>query len=231
MLTSDLASGIPVGLAVPNTVAGADEPTAVSINPGGLGFVGGPTLQYFFQDGQAGSLMANGIYGALPLGPVVPGLALEWMSPQRGPRYLKTEVALAVEVAEVLALGYGFNFYSSPTAGLSGLFDMDLGLTLRPTRFLSLGASMLGFAGRIAGQAVPVRYNVGAAARFLDGILTVAADLYANDGGRGVFGLQQGSATATRIDPVRPRAPGAVPLSPCAPMSRARRRPRRSSSP
>ena len=197
VLTSDLAAGIPVGLAVPNTVAGADEPTAVSVNPAGLAFVGGATLQYFFQDGQAGSLVANGLYGALPLGPLVPALSLEWMSPQSGPRYLKTELALALGIGDVVGIGYGFNFYSSPTQGLAGLFDMDLGLTVRPARFLSVGASMLGFAGRIGGQAVPVRYNLGAAVRFLDDVLTLAGDIYANDGGRGVFGLQQGAATAS----------------------------------
>lgn len=200
VLTSDLASGIPVGLAVPNTVAGADEPTAVSINPGGLGFLGGATLQYFFQDGQAGSLIGNGLYGAVPLGPFVPALALEWMSPASGPRYLKTELALALGLGEVVGVGYGFNFYSSPYAPLGELFDMDLGLTVRPARFLSLGASMLGFAGRIAGQAVPVRYNFGVAGRPVDW-LTLSADVYANDGGRGVFGLQQGAASASFAAP------------------------------
>jgi len=196
VLTSDLAAGIPVGLAVPNTVAGADEPTAVSINPGGLGFVGGATLQYFFQDGEAGSLLGNGVYAAVPIGPVVPALSLEWMSPAAGPRYLKTEVALAFGIGQVFAAGYGFNFYSSPAAGLGGLFDMDFGFTVRPASFVSLGASILGFAGRIEGQAVTVRYNFGAAGRPTEA-LTISADVYASDGGRGAFLLQQGAATAT----------------------------------
>ena len=194
VLTSDLAAGLPVGLAVPNAVAVADEPTAVSINPAGLGFVGGATLQYFFQAGQAGSLLGNGVYGAVPVGPVVPSLSLEWMSPASGPRYLKTELALASELGEVLSLGYGFNFYSSDSP-LGGLFDMDAGVTVRPVRFLSLGASVLGFAGRIQGEPLTVRYNFGVAIRPLE-VLTIAGDLYANDAGRGVFGLQQGAATA-----------------------------------
>jgi protease-4 len=197
VLTSDLASGIPVGLAVPNTVAGADEATAVSVNPAGLGFVGDFTLQYFFQDGQAGSLVANGLYAALPIGPLVPALALEWMSPASGPRYLKTELALALALGQVVALGYGWNFYSSPDSALGALFDMDLGVTVRPARFLSLGASMLGFGGRIGGTQVPVRYDFGAALRMGDGLVTVAGDLYADDGGRGVFGVSQAAATAT----------------------------------
>jgi len=196
VLTSDLASGIPVGLAVPNTVAGADEPTAVSVNPGGLGFVGGATLQYFFEDGQGGSTIGNGVYGAVPIGPFVPALSLEWMSPASGPRYLKTELALAFDLGEVLAVGYGFDFYSSSGTSLGGLFDMDLGFTLRPNRFLSLGAAMLGFAGRVEGQPVTVRYNFGAAVRPFD-LFAISGDLYANDGGRGVFGLDQGAATVS----------------------------------
>ncbi|HVP68481.1 MAG TPA: signal peptide peptidase SppA [Anaeromyxobacteraceae bacterium] len=196
VLTSDLASGIPVGLAVPNTVAGADEPTAVSVNPSGLGFVGGATLQYFLQDSQAGSLLGNGVYAAVPVGPVVPALSLEWMSPAAGPRYLKTEFALAFGVGQVFAAGYGFNFYSSPAAGLNGLFDMDFGFTVRPARFLSLGASIMGFAGRMDGQPVTVRYNFGAAARPID-LLTVAFDMYANDAGVNAFVVQQGAVTAS----------------------------------
>ena len=197
VLTADLASGIPVGLAVPGTVAGSDEATAMSANPAGLGFVGGATLQYFFEDGQAGRLVGNGLYAALPLGPVATGLSLEWMSPSPGTRYLKTEVALALALGQFASFGYGWNFYSSPAPGLSGLFTMDLGLTVRPARFLSLGASMLGFDGRIGGAPVPVRYAFGAAARPLGELLTAAFDLYATDGGRGVFGLTQAAATVT----------------------------------
>jgi protease-4 len=195
VLASDLASGNPVGLAVPGSVAVSDEATAVSVNPAGLGFLGGATLQYFFEDGQAGSLTANGLFGGVPIGPVVPGISLQWMSPSGSARYLKTELALALALGGVASFGYGWNFYSSPSPSLSGLFTMDAGITVRPARFLSLGASALGFAGRVDGQAVPVRWAFGAAGRPLGEALTVAFDLYATSGGGAASGLDQGAGT------------------------------------
>jgi protease-4 len=121
--------------------------------------------------------------------------SLEWMSPSPGPRYLKTELSLALSIAQIASFGYGWNFYSSPSPGLSGLFTMDIGVTIRPARFLSLGASMLGFDGRISGTPVPVRYAMGAGVRPFGELLTASFDLYATDGGRGIFGLTQAAAT------------------------------------
>jgi len=195
VLASDLASGNPVGLAVPGSVAVSDEATAVSVNPAGLGFLGGATLQYFFEDGQAGSLTGNGLFGGVPIGPFVPGVSLQWMSPSGGARYLKTELALALALGDVVALGYGWNFYSSPSPSLSGLFTMDAGITVRPARFLSLGTSALGFAGRVDGEAIPVRWAFGAAARPLGEAFTAALDLYATSGGGRAFGLDQAAGT------------------------------------
>lgn len=196
VLTSDLASGIPVGLAVPNTVAGAEEPTAVSINPAGVGFVGGAAMQYFFQDGQAGSLAANGLYGALPLGPLVPALSLEWMSPDGVARYLKTELALALAWKQVASVGVGWNFYSTPGPELKGLLSIDLGLTVRPTPWLSLAGSVLGLEGRVNGSALPVRYALGAAGRLLEGALQGSLDVYATGGNTTTPGFTQGALTA-----------------------------------
>jgi protease-4 len=193
---TDLARGFPVGLPVPATTAGAEEPTAVGVNPAGVGFVGGATLQYFFEDGQAASLIGNGLYAALPIGPLVPALALEWMSPGPGggPRYLKTDLALALRLGQVISAGYAFNFYSSPDPSLDGLFTMDAGLTVRPLRQLSLAASVMGFGGRVGGQPLPVRYDFGAAGRFLGDSLTVSADLFANDQGH-VFRVVNGAVS------------------------------------
>jgi protease-4 len=202
VLATDLASGIPVGLAVPGSVAGSDEATAVSVNPAGLAFIGGATLQYFFEDGQGAGNSGNGLFAGLPIGPVVPGLSLQWMSPAGGARYLKTELALALDVGDVVALGYGWNFYGSPSPALSGFFTMDAGLVVRPGRHLSLGASALGFAGRIDGQPVPVRWAFGAAGRPLGEVLTVGLDLYATSGGGGAFGLDQGAGTVTASLPL-----------------------------
>ncbi len=185
-LAVDQARGLPVGLAVPGTVAGAEEPTAVSVNPAGLGFVDGFALQYFYQHGRDDS-GGNGVYLAVPLGPLVPGLALEWLSPTGSPRYLRSTLALALGFGQVFSLGYSWAFYSSPDPAWDALFSMDAGATLRPFRFLSLGASVLGMQARLAGQSLPVRYAFGGALRCRDGLAQLDVDLNADDQGHGAF--------------------------------------------
>ncbi|HEU4384019.1 MAG TPA: signal peptide peptidase SppA [Anaeromyxobacteraceae bacterium] len=182
----DRARGLPVGLTVPATVAGADEPTAVAVNPAGFGFVDGLTLQYAFEGFREG-FTGNGLYLAAPLGPLVPGLTLEWVSPSGAPRYLKTTLALGLGFGQAFSLGYAWAFYSSPDPAWGDLFSMDAGLTWRPFRFLSLGASALGMQARLAGQSLPVRFAFGSALRYRDGLLQLEVDLNADDQGRGAF--------------------------------------------
>lgn len=190
----DRARGLPVGLAVPGTVAGADEPNAVAVNPAGLGFVDGATLQYAFEGGR-GDFSGNGLYLAAPIGPLVPGLSLEWISPAGSPRYRRTNLALALGFGQVLSLGYAWSFYASPDPTWDNLFSMDAGLTWRPFRALSLGASALGLEARLAGQRLPVRYVLGGALRHRDGLLQVGVDLVSDDEGRGGFATRSLAAT------------------------------------
>jgi len=183
----DRARGLPVGLAVPGTAAGAEEPTALSVNPAGAGFVEGTTFQYVFEEGSERSLAANGAWLALPIGALVPTLALEWVTPKDGPRYLKTGFGLAIAAGQVFSVGWAWNWWSSPDAALDRLFSMDGGLTLRPIRQLSVGASVLGLEGRLAGQPLPVRYDFGLGLRLLDDTLTVTGDLLVNDEAKDAF--------------------------------------------
>jgi len=183
----DRARGVPAGLAVPGTAAGAEEPTALSVNPAGAGFVDGTTFQYFFEEGNERSLTANGAWLAIPLGALVPTLALEWVSPRDGPRYLKTGFGLAVAAGQVLSVGWAWSWWSSPDAALDRLFSMDGGITIRPFRQLSVGASVLGLEGRLEGQPLPVRYELGLGLRVLDDTLTFTGDLLAHDEAKGAF--------------------------------------------
>jgi protease-4 len=74
--------------------------------------------------------------------------------------------------------------WSSPDAALESLSAWDLGLTVRPTRHLSLALSALGRDARLAGARLPVRYDLGAAVRLPGDGLTLAADLLADDRAR-----------------------------------------------
>ena len=194
----DRTRGLPVGLAVPATVAGAEEPTAVAVNPAGFGFVDGPTLQYFFEGGR-GDFTGNGLYLAAPIGLLVPGLTLEWVTPAGSPRYLKSTLALALGFGQTFSAGYAWAFYSSPDPAWGDLFSMDAGITWRPFRFLSLGASALGMQARLAGESLPVRFAFGSAVRYRDGLLQLEVDLNADDQGRGAF-ITRSIQTTLSID-------------------------------
>ena len=180
------AEGQPVGIAVPNaSVAGAEEPTALEVNPAGIGFVDGFTLQYFHQGqtetGQAG----DGVWLAMPLGPLVPALSMQWIRPANagGPHFRKTSLGLGVG-GRSAAFAVSWNFYNSPDHDLDQLGSLDAGLTLRPWRHLSVGASVLGLTARLGGQRLPVRYDFGVATRLWRDGLTLSADLLTDDRAR-----------------------------------------------
>ena len=78
---------LPTGLALPVLgAAGADEATAISVNPAGAGFVGAPSLHYFHQGaGKDTGGHGDGLYAAGLLGPVGPSFAMEWWRRRRSP--------------------------------------------------------------------------------------------------------------------------------------------------
>jgi protease-4 len=178
------ALGEPAGIAVPDlSVAGAEEPTALEVNPAGTGFVAGPALQYFHEGREDTGLGADGFWLALPLGPLVPALSMQWIRPADGggPRFRKTTFGLSLSDHRTIALGIGWNGYSSPDAALDQLGSFDLGFTLRPWRHLSIGFTARDLTARIAGRRLPVHYDLGLASRAWDDRLTLSADLLTND--------------------------------------------------
>jgi protease IV len=186
------ASGQPVGIAIPGlSVAGAEEPTALSVNPAGAGFVESLTFQYFHEGrGETGGQAGDGVYLGLPIGGIVPTLSMEWMRPgdrkgQGLPRFRRTAFGLAFANDQVASFGLAGNWYSSPDRAVDSLFGLDAGFTLRPWRHLSLGIAALGMSGRLGGRRVPIRYDFGAATRLLSDALTLSADLLTDDGGSG----------------------------------------------
>ncbi|MFL5262244.1 MAG: signal peptide peptidase SppA [Anaeromyxobacteraceae bacterium] len=184
---SGRAANEPVGIAVPNaSVAGGEEPAAAAANPAAVGFVDDLALQYFHEarnrTGQAG----DGAYLAVPLGALVPSLSMEWMRPREGggTHFRKTRFGLALSPSQAFSLGVAANWFASPDRDLDRLWNLDAGLTLRPWRHLSLGASALGMIGRLGGQRLPIRYDFGVATRLLRDALTLSADLLTDDAGR-----------------------------------------------
>jgi protease-4 len=180
------ARGEPVGMAVPGTsVAGAEEPTALEVNPAGVGFVGDLTLQYF-HEGRSGTGQAgDGFWLAAPIGALVPAISMQWLRPASGggSRFRKTTLGLALSGRPV-SLALAWNFYNSPDRELDELGSFDAGLTLRPWRHLSFGASALGMTARLGERRLPIRYDFGVATRLWRDTLTLSADLLTDDRAR-----------------------------------------------
>lgn len=176
---------LPTGLALPVLgAAGADEATAISVNPAGAGFVGAPSLHYFHQQAEekVGG-HGDGVYAAGLLGPVGPSFAMEWVTPPDagGSRYRLTTLGLALTDGQAASLGIAWRWWSSPDADIEAMQAWDLGLSLRPARWLSFGASAQGLDLRMAGQRVPARYDVGLAVKLLGDRLLLSGDVLADD--------------------------------------------------
>jgi protease-4 len=180
------AAAAPTGIAIPGlSAATADEATALQVNPAGIGFVGGPALHYFHEGRPGTGQAGDGFWLAAPLGPLVPALSMEWMRPRSGggSRFRKTTLGLALAGGQTFSLGVAWNWWASPEASLDALSAFDAGLTLRPTRWLSLGFSALGMEASLGGLRQPVRYDLGLGVRPWRERVTLSGDfLFDNSG-------------------------------------------------
>jgi len=191
----NLGSSIPGGLPLPVTgAAAAEEATATTVNPAGIGFLRAPALEYFHAEGHGtSSADGDGLYAAGLIGPFGPALSVEWVRPAAGPRYRLDTLGLALSDGHVASLGIAWRWWSSPDAAVEAMHAWDLGLTLRPMRHLSIGASALGIDSRYQGQTQPVQYDVGLGLRFLDDAITLSADVLANDHASNAFDVTGGA--------------------------------------
>lgn len=172
------------GLALPTLgAAAAEEATAIAVSPAGPGLVAAPQLHYLHEQADRdGGFLGDGVYAAGLLGPLGPSLAMEWIRPGAGAaRYRITTLGLALSDGRTASLGVAWRWWTSPDPAVDALKSWDLGLTLRPARWLSLGASAQGLGARLAGERLPARWDVGLATRLLDDGLTLSADLLADD--------------------------------------------------
>jgi protease-4 len=174
------------GVAVPNaSAAGGEEPAALSANAAAPGFVAGPSFQYFHEGRTTGGWIADAAFLTLPLGGLVPTLALDWIRPGDDPRFRRTVLGAALSDHRTFSLGGAWTWVHSPDPELDRVESYSLGLTVRPSRWLSLAAAADGLGARLAGERLDVRWDVGAAVRTWRDRLTLSADLLASDRGTG----------------------------------------------
>ena len=186
----DRQSGLPAGLALPVPgLAAAEEPAALGATPAAVGFIGAPALQWFREGDVTRASKADGLYGATGVGPIGVGYSIEWVRPgeEELRRYRKNTLALSIGDRRSWSFGVGWNRFSSPDPVIEPLATWDVGLTLRPSRHLSVAAAMLGRDAHLGGVRVPLRYDLGVATRFLGDSFTLSADLLADDRARDDF--------------------------------------------
>jgi protease-4 len=174
----------PRGVTLPPTSAAlVDEATALSVNPAGLRFVGPPQLFYLHERNLARDQVGDGLYlGTNLLGGLSAGFSLEWLRGQGLPDYRKTSFGLALGSGK-LALGAGYHGFSSDDAALDRLSGFDLGLTVRPARFLSVGAVVRDVNAPEEGAfSLPRSYSLAVGLRPFGERLTLGADYTAAEG-------------------------------------------------
>jgi protease-4 len=209
------------GIAIPDqTVAGAEEPGATGINPAGVGFIQDLSLRYFHEAGVSRDFTGDGVYLVDGFGGVSAGFAMEWIRPPDGdgPRYRKTGWSLALAGDQDFAFGATWNFFSSPDQNYENLSTVDLGVTARPLRWLSIGAAILDVNAKLGNERLPMRYNLGIASRLWHDRLTLNFDIYADDDARGSFVTNYASfgASVEVLHGLALHAQYLLPLSPVA---------------
>jgi protease-4 len=180
----DRDQGFPAGLSLPvSGAAAAEEPTALGVNPAGVGFVPHLAAQAFHEQEVTPDSRADAIFAADGVGPLGVGFGMQWVRPGEGdgPRYRKTTLAFAITDARAFSVAVGWNWWASHDDALDRLSSWDAGLTLRPTRWLSVAAAMRDRDAHLAGEPLPVHYDLGVATRLWRDGLTLSLDLLGDD--------------------------------------------------
>jgi len=161
-----------------------DGPNALAVNPAGLGFQRGLSLMYLHETGPGteggfdtadgdGLYLGSQLFGALGF-----GIGVEWLRPeptsdQAGVHYRRTSWALSLG-DESLALGGVAHVF---THGFMDRTTWDLGLMVRPVRYVSVGFTVRDLFGpSAAGVPLPRHYVGSVGARPFGDWLTLAVD-------------------------------------------------------
>lgn len=169
-------------------VALPDGALSVLANPAGYGLIAGSELRV--QAALAGAPVGDGSqsthrkgsglggYAAMPFGPLAWGASSEWMdrSLRAGTLLQRTSLGLSLKLAESIALGTAVKWTETSAATFRRTWD--LGLLLRPARWLSVGARLQALGERQRAQPDwPTRLTAGLALRPLPGSDRVTATL------------------------------------------------------
>ncbi len=133
----DLSGGVTLP---PTGAALIDSATALSLDPAALSYVGGLELEYLHERNNIDSRTGDGLFLATRLLGLGLGFSVEWLRGTQLPDYRRTSWGLSLG-NEMLSLGLAYRFYSSrDDTNLDRIRSLDLSLSSRPARYLSLAA-------------------------------------------------------------------------------------------
>lgn len=129
------------------SIAGADDASAIAVNPANLAFLPGPELRWMWvRQGSASPLPARGhsLGFGLPLWALATGLRVDFLDPPSAApapfdapwRWVRW--ALALRGGDGVAIGTTFGWGSSDALALDSHFSVTSALTLRPFSMASL---------------------------------------------------------------------------------------------
>lgn len=122
---------------LPDSLAFADESTALTYNPAGLGRVAGWNLVYVHERSQTRGVIGNAAFAATSFGDLGLGVGINALS---GSSDL-TKVSVGASYgAQGISAGATANWFVN--GATRGAFAVDLGLQSRPLRWLSFGATV-----------------------------------------------------------------------------------------
>ncbi len=213
LANGDLSRGVTL---LPDSLAFADEATALTFNPGALGRVGDWNLVYVHERSQTRSLVGNGLFAATSLGDLFALGASVNATTGASPL---TKWTLGASVGpQAFSAGLTANWYAAgPTRGLFGL---DAGLQSRPIRWLSFGAIVRNLNAPTLGDVSLTReWGLGVGLRPFEEVVTLGVDWYFPEQRLSEQSRLQYTAKATIIRGLRVSAGvshGFVPTAPIA---------------
>lgn len=168
----------------PVSAATVDDATALTINPAALSSIGALQLFYAHERSLAKDDVVDSLYlGDTFLGMLGTGVAVEWVrSPSRAD-FRRTGWGLSLGPKE-LSVGVTWNhFQSDESADLSRLTSFDIGLSLRPARRFSFGATIRNVDAPSRGAvSLPREFNLALGIRPFGERYTLGVDYVQPDG-------------------------------------------------
>ncbi|MDP1919531.1 MAG: signal peptide peptidase SppA [Myxococcales bacterium] len=215
LANADFSRGVTL---LPDSLAFADESTALTYNPAGLGRVDSWNVIYVHERSQTRQLTGNAIFAATSLGDTF-GLGLGVNALSGGNNLTRFSVGTSFG-PQAFSGGLSANWLlNGPTRGV---FALDLGLQSRPIRWLSFGATVR----NVNAPTTPTpdlvlarEWGLGVGLRPFDEVVTIGVDWYFPEQRLSELSRLQYTAKATIIRGLRVSAGVSHGFTPQAPLA------------